>query len=49
MLVDLRFFVGLNQKEAAKALGISTSTADTDWAYAKAWLKVELADGEIPD
>ncbi|MFT7633169.1 MAG: RNA polymerase sigma factor (TIGR02999 family) [Mariniblastus sp.] len=48
-LVNLRFFGGLNQKEAANVLGISTSTADTDWAYAKAWLKVELADGEVPN
>ena len=28
--------------EAADALGISSATADNDWAYAKSWLKREL-------
>jgi RNA polymerase sigma factor (TIGR02999 family) len=42
-LVTLRFFAGLSHREAAAALGISTSTADDDWAYAKSWLRVELA------
>lgn len=43
-LVKLRFFAGLTLREAAVALGISESTADADWAYAKSWLCVELAD-----
>ena len=43
-LVRLRFFAGLTLTEAAKALGISASTADNDWAYAKTWLKVEMAE-----
>jgi RNA polymerase sigma factor (TIGR02999 family) len=42
-LVKLRFFAGLSHREAAVALGISISTADDDWAYAKSWLRVELA------
>ena len=29
--------------EVAKRLGISVATADDDWAYAKGWLKAELA------
>lgn len=37
-LVKLRFFVGLSHKESAELLGISTATADRDWAYARAWL-----------
>lgn len=41
-LVKLRFFAGLTTIEAANALGISSSTADNDWAYARAWLKMEL-------
>ena len=41
-LVRLRFFAGLTMAEAARALGVSLSTADNDWAYAKAWLKVEM-------
>lgn len=45
-LVRLRFFAGLTLAEAASTLGISTSTADNDWAYARAWLKVEMAEAE---
>ena len=45
-LVRLRFFAGLTLAEAARALGVSLSTADNDWAHAKAWLRVEMADGE---
>ena len=37
-LVKLRFFAGLTQEEAAKALGVSRRTADRSWAYARAWL-----------
>ena len=37
-LVTLRFFAGLTQAEAASALGISMSTADRHWAYARAFL-----------
>ncbi len=44
-LVKLRFFAGLTNEQAATALGISASTADNDWAYARAWLRLEL---EIP-
>jgi RNA polymerase sigma factor (TIGR02999 family) len=37
-LVKLRFFAGLTADEAAAALGISPSTADRHWTYARAWL-----------
>jgi RNA polymerase sigma factor (TIGR02999 family) len=42
-LVKLRFFAGLTRRQAAEVLGISVATADNDWAYAKGWLKAELA------
>jgi RNA polymerase sigma factor (TIGR02999 family) len=42
-LVKLRFFAGLTRHQAAEALGISVATADNDWAYAKGWLKAEIA------
>ena len=42
-LVKLRFFVGLTRQQAAEVLGVSVATADNDWAYAKGWLKAELA------
>jgi RNA polymerase sigma factor (TIGR02999 family) len=43
-LVKLRFFAGLSIRQAADALGISDSTADADWAYAKSWLRLQMAD-----
>jgi RNA polymerase sigma factor (TIGR02999 family) len=42
-LVKLRFFAGLTNQQAADALGISASTADDDWAYAKSWLRIEMS------
>jgi RNA polymerase sigma factor (TIGR02999 family) len=41
-LVRLRFFAGLTNQQAAAALGISASTADNDWAYAKTWLRLAM-------
>lgn len=41
-VVKLRYFAGLTNQEAAAALGISSATADNDWAYAKSWLRLEL-------
>ena len=45
-LVKLRFFAGLTNRQAAHALGISTSNADRYWAYARAWLQREMSDCE---
>ena len=44
-VVKLRYFAGLTVPQAAKSLGISTSTADNYWAYARAWLRVEMMGG----
>lgn len=41
-LVKLRYFAGFTLPEVAGLLGISRSTAEADWTYAKAWLKREL-------
>jgi RNA polymerase sigma factor (TIGR02999 family) len=41
-VVKLRYFAGLTLPEAAAVLGISRSTAEADWTYAKAWLRREL-------
>jgi RNA polymerase sigma factor (TIGR02999 family) len=43
-VVKLRYFAGLTVAEAASALGISPRTADSDWAYARAWLVTALRD-----
>jgi len=37
-VVELRFFGGLTEKEAAAVLGISVSTLKREWEFAKAWL-----------
>ena len=42
-LVRLRYFAGLTIPQAAEALGISTTTADRYWVYARAWLHAELS------
>jgi RNA polymerase sigma factor (TIGR02999 family) len=43
-LVKLRYFAGLTIPEAAQVLGVSARTADSWWAYARAWLLAELQD-----
>jgi RNA polymerase sigma factor (TIGR02999 family) len=43
-LVKLRYYAGLTLLQAAEALGISSSTADRQWAYARAWLHAELRE-----
>jgi len=42
-LVKLRFFTGLGQEDAAKALNIPPRSADRMWQYARAVLRKELA------
>ena len=41
-LVKLRYFGGLTLEQCAEVLGVSARTADTWWAYARAWLAVAL-------
>ena len=45
-LVQLRIFAGMTLAQAAEVLGISSSTADRYWAYARAWLRVEIATSD---
>jgi RNA polymerase sigma factor (TIGR02999 family) len=44
-LVKLRYFAGLTGAQAAEVLGISTTTADRYWSFARAWLHAELGKG----
>jgi RNA polymerase sigma factor (TIGR02999 family) len=47
-LVKLRYFGGLTVDEAAQCLGISTSTADRHWTFARAWLyRRMVGDAEL--
>lgn len=41
-LVKLRYFVGMNFEETAAALDITVPVAKQWWAYARAWLTVEV-------
>ena len=44
-VVELRFFAGLSEEEAAEVLGVTTRTVQRDWAKARAWLHAELDPG----
>jgi len=41
-LVELRFFAGLTEEEAADILGIARSMAAREWAFTRTWLSREL-------
>ncbi|MGH9799559.1 MAG: ECF-type sigma factor [Blastocatellia bacterium] len=41
-VVELRYFGGMTEKEAAEALGISVSTLKREWEFARAWLYKRL-------
>lgn len=41
-IIELRFFVGLNNSEIANVLGVSGSTVEREWRSAKAWLHSHL-------
>lgn len=41
-VVELRYFTGLSEREAAEALGVSLSTLKRDWTFARAWLFDQL-------
>ena len=45
-LVKLRYFAGLTGKQAAEVLGVSPRTADSLWAFARAWLLQKIQGGE---
>jgi len=41
-LIKLRFFAGMTNEEAGRAMGISERTAKRHWAFARAWLYEEI-------
>jgi DNA-directed RNA polymerase specialized sigma24 family protein len=43
-LVQLRYFAALTLAQCADVLGVSERTADTWWAYGRAWLAVNLTE-----
>ena len=42
-VVVLRFFSGMSNPEVAEYLQLSLRTVESDWAYARAWLRRELS------
>jgi RNA polymerase sigma-70 factor (ECF subfamily) len=42
-VVELRYFAGLTEAEAADVLGVSVATLKRDWDFAKTWLAAQLA------
>ena len=42
-VVELRFFGGLTNEEAAEVLNVSVATVRRDWSLASAWLRRELS------
>jgi RNA polymerase sigma factor (TIGR02999 family) len=43
-VVRLRFYAGLSVEETAEALGLSVSTVDRRWSFARAWLCRQLLE-----
>lgn len=43
-VVLLRYFAGCTIAQAAHTLGVSDSTVESDWRYARAWLHDRLSD-----
>jgi RNA polymerase sigma factor (TIGR02999 family) len=41
-IVKLRYFTGMENQEIADALGISLSSVERSWAYARSWLHREM-------
>ena len=44
-LVKLRYFVGMGMDEAAESMGLPLRRVERLWAFARAWLRAELASG----
>ena len=48
-LVQLRFFAGMDNDEAAQVLGVSPPTAKRYWRYSRAWLHAKIGEcGDRP-
>lgn len=43
-IVELRFFVGLSERQIAEAMGLSERTIKREWQIARAWLHGQLGE-----
>jgi len=48
-IVEMRFFGGLSEEEAAAVLGVSARTVKRDWSVARAWLFKQIRKGAEKD
>lgn len=48
-VVELRFFGGLTIEQVSAVLGVTTSTIEADWSFARAWLRKTLTGGRTRD
>ncbi|MCA9285240.1 MAG: sigma-70 family RNA polymerase sigma factor [Phycisphaerales bacterium] len=48
-IVELRFFGGLTNEEVAAVTSLARSTVAEEWAFARAWLSRQLAEGRADD
>lgn len=46
-IVELRFFGGLSGDEAAAEMGLSPSSVDREWRFARAWLALQLEEKDV--
>ena len=44
-VVELRYFGGLSEQEAAEVLAVSRATVTRDWQVARAWLFRRMTQG----
>lgn len=42
-MIEMRYFGGLTITETAEALGVSHTTVEKDWKFARAWLQREMS------
>ncbi|HJZ72448.1 MAG TPA: sigma-70 family RNA polymerase sigma factor [Vicinamibacterales bacterium] len=47
-VIELRFFAGLTEEDAAKALDISVATLKRDWDFGRTWLASRLKSVDAP-
>ena len=45
-VVDLRFLAGLGVDQTARVMGISPRTVESEWRFARAWLRQNLAEAD---
>ncbi len=45
-VVTLRFFGGLSTPDVVETLGVSDTTVESDWRFARAWLRGQLGGSE---